>query len=656
MKSADKYYSLLKEIENNKRLIEHEQLRSLVQKPSIFNKLFKGKIMKLMWSSSAIIASIGALWFFGLFGSDKPEHQFENAIAATQKKEAVVNIDDKQITFPANSIPVLHLSKQELENIGIKVTEDGYEFITQSRLIAKSNIIKAKHHGYPDVSEDAIMREKNFIKYNNAKISSEVLDYKGWEQNEINYTCPVTLIAYNHNKSVSSSSFGFVPVFSRSAAAIFYNDDNGLLLKQIYDDKINVSEVDYIELKDKTEYIQNSLIVHLPTKKMETMLFYLPSEELLDKLPERYQSLLTQSMAQFQVHKKMPETKTEPEQTKIAGIGEIELEPDELERLNITKEGNEYSIILKIDYNISGESLSNISLNPKDYGIDESKISSKKDYFNTFKLILKTKGYKALDSGFYYAKFMFSLENDNKFIIAENRDYGNIPDIMLYTDNKIYSVYDKKYNYWSIGNENVVQSFNGGWDVFRNNFDYSDSKGRYVSSSDKILPLTFTLGNPDEKDTTKIKYKNVELWFNLNEDFVTKLPERYRKPLSKELELSDAINKGEITSAEACDILAGESNYLNLCEKQSENIQISNIYPMPAQGYLNIALSANDVNLKIDLYSGRGEKEKSLFSSGKRISGYNEMKLDLKGVSRGVYLLYFTTDKGDVISKKIIVE
>ncbi len=658
MKSADKYYSLLKNIDNNKRLIEHDQLRSLVQKQSFFHKLFKGKIMKMIWSSSAIIASVGALWFFGLFGSDKPEHQFENAIAATQKKEAVVNINDKQITFPANSIPVLHLDKQELENIGIAVTEEGYEFFTQSRLIAESNIIKAKHHGYTDLNEDAIMRKKNFVNYKNAEYSSEVIDYKGWEQNKINYAYPVRFFSYNHGlfKTTSSSSFGFVPHFSRSAASIFHNDDCDILMKQIFDKKINISEVDYIELKEYTEFIKNSIIVHLPTKKMETMLFYLPGEELLEQLPERYQSLLTQSMAQFQVQKKLPERKKEPEQTEIAGIGAIELEPEELEKLNITKEGDEYSIILKMDYDISDGSLGNISLNPNDYNIDNSKIFSNEDNINTFKSILKTKGYMALDSGFYYAKFIFSLDNDNRFIIAENRDYGNIPDILLYTDNKIYSVYDNQYDYWSTGNINVVQSFNGGWDVFRNNFDYSDTKGRYVSSSDKILPLTFILGNPDEKDTTKINYKNVELWFNLNEDFVSKLPERYRKPLSKELELSDAINKGEITSAEACDILAGESNYLNLCEKQADNIQINKIYPIPAQGEINIAFSVNDVNLKIDLYSGKGEKEKNLYSSGKRISGYNEMKLDLKGISRGVYLLYFTTDKGDVISKKIIVE
>lgn len=656
MKSTDKYYSLLKNIENKKRLIEHEQLRSLVQKQSLYHKLFKGKIMKMIWSSSAIIASIGVLWFLGLFESNKPEHKFENAIAATQKKEAVVNINDKQITFPANSIPVLHLDKQELENIGITVTEEGYEFFTQSRLIAKSNIIKAKHHGYPDISEEAIMRNKNIVNYKNAEYSSEVVDYKGWEQNKINYAYPVFKVSYNHNRSVSSSSFGFVPVFSRSATAIFYNDDYGLLLKQIYDEKIKISEVDYIELKEDMEFIQNSLIVHLPTKKMETMLFYLPSEDILEKLPERYQSLLTQSMAQFQIQKKLPERKKEPEQTEIAGIGEIELEPDELERLNITKEGDEYSIILKIDYDISDGSLGNISLNPNDYGIDKSALSNNEAKINTFKSILKTKGYIALDSGYYYAKFTFSLDNDNRFIIAENREYGNIPDVLLYTDNKIYSVYDQKYDYWSTGNINVVQTFNGGWDVFRNNFDYSDTKGRYVSSSDKILPLTFTLGNPDEKDITKINYKNVELWFNLNEDFVSKLPERYRKPLSKELELSDAINKGEITSAEACDILAGESNYLNLCEKQADNIQVDKIYPIPAQGEINIAFSANDVNLKIDLYSAKGEKEKNLYSSGKRISGYNEMKLDLKGISSGVYLLYFTTDKGDVISKKIIVE
>lgn len=630
MNSTEKYYKLLKDIENNQRLIEHDQLRSLVQPKSIFYKLIKGKAMKV-FLSSAMIASIGAMWFFGLFEKDRPEHNFENEISSSTKKEAVITIGTKQIQFPADAIPVLHLNKQELENIGITETEEGYEFITESRLVAESNIIKAKHHGYPDVSDEAIMKRKNFLDKSTSKTSDAIMDYAGWDQSKIDMSLPVSLNSYDFRGSSHSCSFGFVPVMSRNAAYVFYNKDHNKLHKYLVNNKIKLSEVNYIELDQKTELIQNAVLLYLPTEDKQTYLTYLPSKELVEKLPERYRALIIQSMDIYKDYDKVPERRKEPKMTQIGGIRSIELNNDELSRININKEDEAFRLIVKTEYNT------------KDYTKEQ------KDKFNKK---LERYKYTVSDSGLYYIQYTFSKSEDMEYEILENSNYNVNNTIVMYSEIRRYYSYDEEYDYWETASSSTTLTFDG----YSDKYSYSYKEDKYVLNSDKIIPVTIVLGDTNETLKSKYDVKTIDLWFKLDEDFVSQLPDRYKNPLSKELHYSDLLNSGEMTSDEICEALAGEDQYLNLCEKQSDNIEISSIYPNPVtNNKIYIEFACNDVNLNIDLYRFNGELVQNLYSSKGKLSGYNKMDFNLKA-QPGVYLVYFTTDKEDVISRKIIIK
>ncbi|MGE5480045.1 MAG: T9SS type A sorting domain-containing protein [Chloroflexota bacterium] len=173
----------------------------------------------------------------------------------------------------------------------------------------------------------------------------------------------------------------------------------------------------------------------------------------------------------------------------------------------------------------------------------------------------------------------------------------------------------------------------------------------------KIVPIRIKLGDRTTTDSSKMLYADADLWYVVDKKFVEKLPERYREPLMKELEIADLVGEGSIAPQEACDRLEGVKSYLDICRAGSANIKDVKAYPQPvSSGALNVEfnLAANET-VRAELYSIDGNYIATLAQPTPMKAGKQIMQTNIRGVENGVYLLALKTELGEEVVTKVIV-
>lgn len=87
--------------------------------------------------------------------------------------------------------------------------------------------------------------------------------------------------------------------------------------------------------------------------------------------------------------------------------------------------------------------------------------------------------------------------------------------------------------------------------------------------------------------------------------------------------------------------------------EDSRNFENLNVYPNPTEGKINLSFNLNDIQqVKIEVISLTGNVVYA--ENFDNFKGLFEKQLDLTGLSKGVYMLKLTSDKG-IINKKIII-
>lgn len=119
-----------------------------------------------------------------------------------------------------------------------------------------------------------------------------------------------------------------------------------------------------------------------------------------------------------------------------------------------------------------------------------------------------------------------------------------------------------------------------------------------IGLNDKLIPVTITLGDPNETDTSKINFKKLRIWYEITREFVELLPDRYRLPMQNELNMAEKVNNGEMTVEQACEVLDEQEQFMGLCEKGGHNITVGNLWPNPITfNQINCKLVATECNL-----------------------------------------------------------
>ena len=185
-----------------------------------------------------------------------------------------------------------------------------------------------------------------------------------------------------------------------------------------------------------------------------------------------------------------------------------------------------------------------------------------------------------------------------------------------------------------------------------------DSLGNYRPVISNVLPVKFTLKG-EINDTHIPIVSDYYLWFYIDKNFAMKLPERYRTPILRELEIMEQIKRGELPPEMACEALKGEKSYLGICTANNPEIKNLQVYPNPVtEKTIHVKFSLDKkTNLTIALYKPNGEFVDNLNEANREYNADNYwITFQKPNLENGVYMLSISDDNGNRAIRKIIVQ
>ncbi len=698
-KKLNTYFDKARKIQG-KPLIDQAEIRNRLGNKSIFaDKIIFPKIkgvtkMTIIGSSLTVFVVAFFLLFNplhnekNLANSDKKiitkEHTYDvDEKLSKEQSERTVLLDDTD-DINKDQIPILRLTEEELKKLDIYLSDEGIKFTVESKFeehkYSDFDVKDLKDKGYPESMENPIIKIKRYTK--DYQIEWELLPYNGWDLNRSTRYMPIGQDYlwrsydgkfgsfrkdFQQNPLIEPQSWRFVLTSIRNITKVYSSNILDIGTSKIEGFDIAKSEYfDVSYINDQYNTIINSFIPVYIFNKIKTgnehhILWFAPTEELIERLPERYQDMILNRYDLIEDNYIVPDDvklafekkwKKDKEQKddeldfvpkRIAGIEKLELTWDELKKIGIRIE--------------DGKLVSN----GQEWYFTKNK---ERGYLK----ILREKKYPTnIDSGIFRIKSMidtisFELSHE-KPLKYENWDMKNGAEIfpvaitilhnnMGYTDeNGQVSKFVRSTEY--------VEDKNPLLDKYADTDDllYNGNHG-FQSKLKLLIPVNIKFGEHIVKDSSKYKNATINYWFFATEEFVELLPDRYRIPIMKELKMISNVEEGSMSYEDACSALKGES-YFGLCTMESENIKNLKIYPNPSfDGEFNLKFDLlKTCKLSFDVYSTDGEKIANI--DGMLHHEMNDLVLVLElgdSISNGVYLLSISTDIGDMITTKIIIE
>ena len=231
---------------------------------------------------------------------------------------------------------------------------------------------------------------------------------------------------------------------------------------------------------------------------------------------------------------------------------------------------------------------------------------------------------------------------------------NNVPKAVLEDNNSYFEKYIFTNQY--LDNEKVNHLGISNLDELGDMFTI-DSIGKYRPSISNILPIKITLHGMMQG--TKPTITDHYLWFYIDKNFAMKLPERYRTPILRELEIMEQIKRGELPPEMACEALKGEKSYLGICTANNPEIKNLQVYPNPVtEKTIHVKFSLDKkTKLTIALYKPNGEFVDNLNDANREYNADNYwLTFQKPNLENGVYMLSIADDNGNRAIRKIIVQ
>lgn len=157
-------------------------------------------------------------------------------------------------------------------------------------------------------------------------------------------------------------------------------------------------------------------------------------------------------------------------------------------------------------------------------------------------------------------------------------------------------------------------------------------------------------------------------WYRPTQNFLNRLPADIRSRIEQEMALAERLRKNgsadggdnyDLRAAITSDIKAtvGDSPYLDVLRGSGGALAESSISPNPARG--NATLKYRLVlprSIAVTLHDISGRQIRQLSFPGLRSAGEWQDKLDLTGLSNGIYLVVITTQQGERAIQRMIVQ
>ena len=632
--------------------------------------------------------------------SPKPNQEVEKPLPTQDNPKSDIRIyitekDNKDM----DSLEVLILSDEELANISVLKTPCGYAFQAEAKYPMSSSKINSKKNreaaGYPN---KGIVRSLHTIGKDLEEI--ELLKYTNWDMEKTLGVYPFSAWQDYREKNSSSSmatSFGFTPLADNMKA--FVNENNAFrraLIDSIANNyQNNLNLIHSIKIYyDNDKYESFKSIIPILTKVQTdsltaiSTLFYPASTNIIKLLPKRYNLKADDEAFEYlliggDIEKVKNEFQTalnssvnicktaEPKKIKkpappIAGIEELILTDDEAKEIGIefTKDGFEYyssKIVATSEYSDvnSKAMLANIG-----YNLNQDSIELK----NSFKFYKNMKSESNYRSGGYDILNADYITNNNmkeNILVQITSKTSILTNAESLTDNILDSskLNNSKPNYrdFTIIQLHVSESMLEQIGLNLNSYDEfygKDSLGNYRPVISNVLPIKFVL-NGEILDTHIPLQSTHLLWFYIDKKFAMKLPERYRTPILRELDIMEQIKRGELPPEMACEALKGEKSYLGICTANNPEIKNLQVYPNPVtEKTIHVKFKLDKkTKLTIALYKPNGEFVDNLNDANREYNADNYwLTFQKPNLENGVYMLSIADDNGNRAIRKIIVQ
>ena len=172
----------------------------------------------------------------------------------------------------------------------------------------------------------------------------------------------------------------------------------------------------------------------------------------------------------------------------------------------------------------------------------------------------------------------------------------------------------------------------------------------YIQDYDELIPIVVDIENG--KVINRIVF-----WFIPNEDFIEKLPIRYKNELKNEMSAIKDLEQGNKDKKDVCELVS-EKSFFGTCRDESGSLSIESIYPNPAtNGNIKIDFNLGESrNIKIDVHDINGNFIGNILPLKRLNKGKHILPIELKDLKSGLYLISIRSEKGEIVSSKLIIE
>lgn len=177
------------------------------------------------------------------------------------------------------------------------------------------------------------------------------------------------------------------------------------------------------------------------------------------------------------------------------------------------------------------------------------------------------------------------------------------------------------------------------------------SDQRILDRINTFIPIRIRTGVEYTKEDSLAKRHRPDLilWFEPIPQFIKMLPKELRNKIQNEYaQISKQPEKSETTTSSNCE-------YFEVCRSTLKSATDVIIFPNPALETTNMKFILKaETSLRVNLYDISGRLVKELKSFSKFSPGQHQLRLDLNGITEGMYLIVLESDKGETNIQRLV--
>ncbi len=173
----------------------------------------------------------------------------------------------------------------------------------------------------------------------------------------------------------------------------------------------------------------------------------------------------------------------------------------------------------------------------------------------------------------------------------------------------------------------------------------------------KLIPVDLVFGKKHKyKNGNSLSVRKITFWYVPDEKFLSRIPERYRSGLRRELEILKSVESNMVCLEDACRSYSSPDSFFDLCRISSGAISFVNLYPNPCSGRSTVVYKTTESrNIRISLHNQNGALVRRIDNVFSEEAGEYEQCIDVHGLESGTYLLAITTGHGEQIVQRLTV-